>query len=229
MENIYIKYFKYVYIHKKNVFKECIQMSKQYKGKDKWNLIIHAFTHDLSKFNPIEFIPYAKWFYGNGGKCLEKDYNCEQLTNNMSCLSKYYLGYKQNFNKAWIHHYENNKHHWNYWTVKKMRMPPKYIRHMICDWSAMGKQFGNSAQEYYLQNYSKIAIDRDSRLLLEAHLGLCYDRFSECDEYYWKTIKEIVDSVIEYRSNNPNNFNDKWFKEFVDGYKNKYNIDILDL
>lgn len=33
----------------------------------KRGLYLHAFTHDLSKFLPSEFIPYAKWFYGENG------------------------------------------------------------------------------------------------------------------------------------------------------------------
>lgn len=51
--NKYIKYLLYVLEHKKNVFKTC------------WNkgLYLHAFTHDLSKFRPSEFIPYARYFY----------------------------------------------------------------------------------------------------------------------------------------------------------------------
>ena len=51
----YFEYLKYVLIHKKNVFKICFR-----KG-----MFVHAFTHDLSKFHPVEFVSYAKRFYGN--------------------------------------------------------------------------------------------------------------------------------------------------------------------
>ena len=70
---MYWKYFKYVMEHKRNVFIECMNMAKKYKGQDKIDLIIHAFTHDMSKFLPCEFIPYAKWFYDKDcGVQLEK-------------------------------------------------------------------------------------------------------------------------------------------------------------
>ena len=46
---LYYEYLKYVLEHKKNVFKTC----------RKRGLKLHALTHDLSKFSPSEFIPYA--------------------------------------------------------------------------------------------------------------------------------------------------------------------------
>ena len=50
----YINYLRYVLQHKYKVFIQCI----------KRGLYIHAFTHDFSKFRPSEFIPYARWYYG---------------------------------------------------------------------------------------------------------------------------------------------------------------------
>ena len=47
----YWDYFKYIVEHKKNVGIECL----------KAGMFIHAITHDLSKFLPSEFIPYAKF------------------------------------------------------------------------------------------------------------------------------------------------------------------------
>lgn len=47
-------YLLYVLEHKKNVFKVCW----------KRGMYLHAFTHDLSKFLPSEFFPYAERFYG---------------------------------------------------------------------------------------------------------------------------------------------------------------------
>ena len=123
----YWDYLKYLLNHKKNVFIEC------------WNegLYLHAFTHDLSKFLPCEFIPYARYFYIDKEK------------------------YEDDFEKAWIHHYRYNKHHWNYWGYcwvntrdfnfrikmdNPAEMKDKYIRQMICDWKAMSRKFGNIVQ-----------------------------------------------------------------------------------
>jgi len=161
----YYNYLKYILEHKKNVFKTC------WKRK----LYLHAITHDLSKFSPQEFIPYAEWFYGYYGVKLEKDYNHEQLNNGMSCVSNNYLECKSNFNKAWEHHYKNNPHHWNYWLDDKgvpQSIPNQYLGQMIADWEAMGLKFGDTAQAYYLNNYRKIKLEYDTRLWLEYILGI---------------------------------------------------------
>lgn len=165
MKKIYWNYFKYILEHKKNVFKTC------WKRK----LYLHAITHDLSKFNPKEFIPYAKWFYGYHGVKLEKEYDEEALNNGRSCLSNNYLSCKSNFDKAWEHHYKNNPHHWNYWLDEngdQQPIPEKYLWQMISDWEAMSLKFGDSAQVYYLNNYRKIKLEYNTRLLLEFMLNI---------------------------------------------------------
>jgi len=94
-------YFKYILEHKRNVFIECMEMSKEYKGKDKRELIVHAFTHDLSKFSFAEFVPYAEFFHGYYGIEAEKTYTYEQINNGESCVSNSYLKCKKEFLKAW--------------------------------------------------------------------------------------------------------------------------------
>jgi len=51
----YLKYLKYILKHKWYVMIECF----------KNGLIWRGLMHDLSKFLPSEFIPYANFFYGN--------------------------------------------------------------------------------------------------------------------------------------------------------------------
>jgi len=67
--------------------------------------------HDLSKYSKEEFMPYAMYFF-SGKKDDPK--------------------IKANFDKAWEHHYTNNKHHPEYWGNEEM--PLEYIIEMICDW-----------------------------------------------------------------------------------------------
>jgi len=111
----------------------------------------HAITHDLSKFSSQEFVSYAKYFYINKEE------------------------FKQEFDKAWEHHYKNNPHHWDYWLDENgvpKTIPDRYLRQMIADWEGMSLKFGDTAQEYYLNNYKKIKLDRDTRIKLEMMLGL---------------------------------------------------------
>lgn len=156
----YWKYLKYLLEHKKNVFIVC------WKKK----MYLHAFTHDLSKFLPDEFFPYANWFYGEYGqfeynklKELNKKFSLEISEKDAlihSCRIK--------FNKAWKKHYTRNKHHWNYWSEWNVPIiTVKYIKQMICDWESMGIKFGDTAKEYYEKNKDRIKINKDSREVLE--------------------------------------------------------------
>jgi hypothetical protein len=79
---MYYKYFKYVLEHKKNVFIECMNMAKEYWNEPYFKkqnrkiareLFVHAFTHDLSKFLPCEFIPYARYFHKKNKTLKTKD------------------------------------------------------------------------------------------------------------------------------------------------------------
>jgi hypothetical protein len=129
----YWEYFKYVIEHKKNVAIECIKMG----------MIVHAITHDLSKFRPSEFIPYARFFYA---KDRANNYN-KSDENDM------------NFQKGWNHHQKRNKHHWNYWVsvtrkdeIIPMEMPMKYVKQMIADWKGMSRKFGDTPKSYFDKN-----------------------------------------------------------------------------
>jgi len=160
----YFNYLKYILEHKKNVFIECW----------KERLYFHAFTHDISKLLPCEFMPYAEWFYGYHGVKLEKDYNQEQLNNGMSNLSRNYLECKNNFNKAWEHHFKNNPHHWNYWIDNNgiaLDIPIKHIDQMICDWKGMSRKFGDTPQSFYKNNRHKMNLSIKTRCNVEFILG----------------------------------------------------------
>jgi len=146
-------YFKYIIEHKKNVFIECW----------KEGLYIHAFLHDLSKFLPSEFIPYAKFFYETNRT---KKYKQSDESN-------------LNFQKGWLKHQKRNKHHWNYWVsitrvdkIIALPMPKKYIRQMICDWRGMSRKFGGTAEEYYKKNVNKFILHENTTFCIELLLGI---------------------------------------------------------
>ncbi|HFD2052130.1 TPA: DUF5662 family protein [Clostridium perfringens] len=177
-----MQYLKYILEHKKNVFIECW----------KEGLYLHAFTHDLSKFRPSEFIPYARYFYG--------DYISNVVLNNVSCVEnkskiRTKEQVKEKFEKAWKLHYKRNKHHWNHWIIYNgeilIDMPEKYIKQMICDWKGMARKFGDTAQEFYMKNYDKIQLTRKSRLDLEFELGLI-DGVALVSNMTWKNYCENI-------------------------------------
>lgn len=218
---MYWKYFKYVLEHKKNVFIECIKLAMEHKGKLRMQLIVHAFTHDMSKFLPCEFIPYARYFYG--GKEAKEEY---KLTGN-------YFGWRKGFDEAWEHHYTHNKHHEDYW--QGQTMPYLYMMQLIADWKGMSRKFGDTAQEYYLKNYYKFNITHETRRRLEIALDLTkkYNApICECNEEYYMTIDELVKQSEEhlkrtgsiYKKTVKDNTND-----FLKPACDKYNLDIYTL
>ena len=212
----YVDYFKYVFEHKKNVFKVCWS-----KG-----LYIHAFTHDLSKFSPSEYFPYADWFNGPYGVKYK-------ITDNNLLDDRNILHEKaeEKFQMAWEHHYTRNKHHWKFWEGKDVAIPDKYIEQMICDWEAMSIKFGGSAQEYYMKNYYKINMERYSRWRLETLLGLT-PNVDQCDEEYWMTIGDMYNSIVELYEESPCDYIEP--EEYINcslfpDVNEKYDINIFDM
>ena len=150
---IYWNYFKYIVEHKWNVGIECLKLG----------LYMHAFTHDLSKLLPSEFIPYARFFY-------RKD-----RTNNYKTSDEDDI----DFQSAWIFHQKRNKHHWNYWVsitrkneIIPVPMPEKYVLQMIADWNGMSRKFGGSTSKYFIQQKDKMILHKETILIIERLLNI---------------------------------------------------------
>jgi hypothetical protein len=146
-------YFKYVVRHKYYVFVEC------WKEKLYWR----AITHDLSKFRPSEFFPYAINFYG---KALDVPRDSAE----------------QSFSEAWQLHIRRNPHHWEAWTrmenfetghVITLPMPYEYVLEMVCDWRAMSRTFGQeSPVGWYKENQNKMLLHTMTRRWVHQLLGI---------------------------------------------------------
>lgn len=93
---------------------------------------IQISLHDASKYSPEEWEPYRTNFYPLNDKEKEE--------------------YKNDFEKAWLHHYTVNKHHWDYWykIYKNVDMMDLLsVIELCCDWIAMNFVFKGTALEYY--------------------------------------------------------------------------------
>lgn len=100
--------------------------------------------HDVSKFSAEEFVAYRNRFFP-----LHTPSNEDE----------------EAFKEAWIHHYMNNEHHWEFINKlpkelidTKPGLVERYLVHMLVDWTAMGYKFGDTAQEYYESNKDKIKL-----------------------------------------------------------------------
>ncbi len=143
-----IKHFKLITYHRWLVFKLCCKIGEPWRG----------FTHDLSKYSPVEFLEGAKYYTGKHSPINE---------------AKLDKGYSE----AWLHHKGRNRHHSEYWYDKSAPepspiMPYKYAAEMICDKLAagmayMGKDFTNEYElEYWKKEKEKMHVNPKMELFV---------------------------------------------------------------
>lgn len=143
------EYKRYVDNHINNVWKAWEDMKRNvdlmnyiysitdkdnYYSSPKLNITIMneiIIAHDVSKYGEFEWEAYRKNFFPVTEE--EKEEN------------------KEDFEKAWEHHYMNNMHHWNYWSVTDQvdKMPLAFVVEMCCDWIAMSMVFRGDAYHWY--------------------------------------------------------------------------------
>lgn len=153
----YWKYLCYVIRHKYFVFAECA----------KHGLIWRGLMHDLSKFLPEEFVPYARYFYHPDGR------STYDLHKNGESNP-----WKPGMDRAWLFHQKRNPHHHQYWVLREdsgaiiaLDMPDKNAREMICDWKGAGMALGHTGADecsnWYQKNKSKMILSERTRRLVE--------------------------------------------------------------
>jgi hypothetical protein len=146
------KYLKYLLKHKWYVAIECLK-----KG-----LWLHAITHDLSKFRPSEWVPYARYFYGNYDTVYKERIEAD-------------------FDVAWLKHQKRNKHHWQYWVLdedsgatKLLPIPRRILLQMACDWIGASKTIrGKDAtpSDWYHKVKTGTLMNENSRREFEQLIG----------------------------------------------------------
>lgn len=144
---MYWKYLKYVIKHKWYVGKECFKCGLYWRG----------IVHDLSKFLPSEFIPYARYFYGDKNMKTSKD-----------------------FDFAWLLHQKRNDHHWQWWYLVMdedknvcIQMTDDALIEMICDWRGVGKALTgkDNSLKWYKEKHDRMLLNCVTRMNAEYILG----------------------------------------------------------
>lgn len=163
---IYLRYLWYVLRHKWYVLVECWKRGLYWRG----------IMHDMSKFRPDEFIPYARYFYG-------KWVSWDILKHDPTFLSYNDTteGVKAAFDKAWLLHQHRNPHHWQYWVLQNdtdgryaIEMPRVYVDEMVCDWIGAGKAIKgeDNTLEWYISNRDKMILSALVRSEIEIAIGV---------------------------------------------------------
>lgn len=202
--NKYLKNLKHILIHK---YYYCQEYKKHTNSLNPFKGILH----DMDKFFPTRFISYSNWFYGKYGVAIKDEWK------DVKSMKKYSLC-KYKFKKNFEKHYKLNKHHWQHWFVngESYNIPNKYLIQMLCDISAMSKEFGDTPQEYYLKNYDRIKMDRYGRRVFEHLLGLNDSRVGD-ENQGALTLKEYADLYDEETYNTHFRFINNIYN--VDSYK----------
>tara|TARA_Y100000310_G_C20670791_1_gene810169 strand:+ start:1408 stop:1854 length:447 start_codon:yes stop_codon:yes gene_type:complete len=141
----------------------------------KRGLIWRGLKHDLSKLNPKEFIPYAKFFY---------DQNNKPKRDSTGYLKPHDTG-NIAFERAWNHHIRRNSHHWQCFCYPKdgdigginvLEMPKKDVIEMLCDWEGAkrAQKVTGPVTEWYEKNKYKLIFHSNTRQLIEEKLSEWY-------------------------------------------------------
>lgn len=118
-------HLKTILKHKYYVFIYCCQIGIPLQG----------ITHDMSKLSPTEFLEGVKYWNKDHSPIID---------------AKRDIGYS----KAWFHHRNRNKHHYEYWMDnfdqggENILMPCKYALEMIADFLAAGKIYATNNNIY---------------------------------------------------------------------------------
>ena len=155
-----VQYAKYVIRHKWFVMLACFKHGIPWRG----------IVHDISKFRPSEWIPYARFFYDpNGNKKTRRDSTGYYKPTDTGDVA---------FDYAWLLHQKRNKHHWQWWClpkdgggIKVLPMPRKYALEMYCDWVGAGRAQGvddwYNPGRWYEANKSKMILHADTVRMVE--------------------------------------------------------------
>lgn len=133
---------------------ECVRVAGQALGVSLKQLR----AHDSSKWGYDEFPHYATFFYGSPAKANPTE-----------------------FQRAVLHHFHHNKHHWQTWLSPDgfcfpgadcengaLEMPENYVLEMVADWQGAGMAYSGSADmtDWLKANLPKIKLHSKSRIKL---------------------------------------------------------------
>jgi hypothetical protein len=165
---MHLRYGRYVLRHKAFVYR-----AGRALGLGRWQLL----RHDLSKFRPSEWFPYATYFYG-GDRPSRGDFVSGDVR--MALWDYCREGVAEAFDRAWLLHQHRNPHHYQFWVlredsgaVKCLPMPWRYAMEMVADWRGAGTALGKpDTRAWYLHNREHIQLHPTTRAWVERELGV---------------------------------------------------------
>lgn len=160
----HLKYLSYVLRHKWFVFIGCCKLGVPWLG----------IIHDLSKFKPSEFLPYARHFYNSDG-------TSKQARNKTGYYNPVDTGDAAFDFARFLHLRRNNRHHWHWWIlpdeegiVTVFPMPDKFRREMLADWqgASLVQGYGWDVGPWYQENTGKMRLHPETREWIERQIKI---------------------------------------------------------
>lgn len=155
----HLKYLWYVLRHKWYVFWECDKLGIPWRG----------LVHDISKFSPAEWVPYANHFYGPKAKKWRNRTGYYKPTDTGD----------PKFDMAWLHHVNSNDHHWQWWlqvesdgrSIRVHPMSYPAMLEMLADWRGAGRAQGKpDTVAWYKANKDRMLLHPATREWIENQL-----------------------------------------------------------
>lgn len=139
----YLKYFRYLIVHKWHVFIACLR----------YGIVWQGITHDLSKFLPDELFPYIDYFNSN-----PKDHDAFDYA---------WLKHQHRNPHHWQFWILVNDNDGTY----PLQMPDKYAKEMLCDWIGADKTKKLSGVgAWYEANKNKMVLHTETRRWIEQEI-----------------------------------------------------------
>ena len=169
------RHFKTITRHKLLVMRYCFRIGLYKQG----------LLHDLSKYEPVEFLVGCKYYQGD-----RSPNNAEREATGIS--------------RSWLHHKGRNKHHFEYWVdyvpgdehiINGVPMPRKYVAEMVMDRISASRNYLGDKYDhtqplsYFLKSKERLwFIHPDTKRDLEALLRILNDHGEEVLLSYIKNV-----------------------------------------
>lgn len=122
--------------------KEKLKELAEFTDEDLEEISEQISHHDESKYDEEEWEPYLNWFYPADENASKDEYG---------------------YDCAWIHHYHNNPHHFQYWlcfdddgTARPIDMPLRYIVEALCDWHSFSANNPESTAKSWWESHKDV-------------------------------------------------------------------------
>ncbi len=168
-------HFKTITRHKLLVMRYCFRIGLYKQG----------LLHDLSKYEPVEFLVGCKYYQGD-----RSPNNAEREATGIS--------------RSWLHHKGRNKHHFEYWVdyvpgdehiINGVPMPRKYVAEMVMDRISASRNYLGDKYDhtqplsYFLKSKERLwFIHPETKRDLEALLRILNDHGEEVLLSYIKNV-----------------------------------------